>query len=1490
MEKPEDLIEYETYSDASITSNHDFQQSNISSCEESDYRDEKAILSPSQTSENLSCMDEERSTNLNEPPAPPLFLKEEKPRNQLYKCNSEKNEEENTKKSDPQNFLQILNNYFSNISCYNFRRPINSNEISNMLSNICIDQEDATLVSYIDKLKDDFSRLTSADSLYNLLVPQEVLKNLIKECIESVKKRSIPDIQSLWTSMCIYENQRVMDSANEIYDSTIMDYTSQKFPVSQKELKLIHKDAKKLALAHYFSNSIGYDTKNLLETLNEKIHEKFENLKIENEQSSKAFLSAFMNENFKVISNKMKSGTMAYMDFERELRHFQEFVRSHGPNLGCKEESLMEFCYNVTAAASESFLRQMSQELKFYRETSENSKVCVSSEMSQMKEIYNKEKEDLLKKIASFESERSNLAEREKNLHEQIKSLKGYIEKIEQGNRDLVKNIKSDAQKEIQDSLNKISEYEDKTKELERHIYQIESEKAQEIALLQQKINFLESSLEEGNIKAQKLLNELKNEKKNYNQAIKDIHVKYEEQIQSFQAKISQENEKFNDFEGTLNDKESEIEQLRLISSRNELQLSNLLKESKEEIQALKQKLDQKDLFYKKECENVQKSIDMELKHLRERLIETEAKLKEKDLQIASGVSSTQKEVAILQQKSEFLEQELLESKRVLEEERRMHETMMQTLNRVSCDLTQEEMQIEIEKIRNSYEDMLRSSEEAIEQLKEELGNEILQLKTDKRDTEMQMETIKISYENKEKDYKDAMEALNFEKQKNIEKIKLLQNEVTALSEDCEIKSKKKIKDLEGRIQELSLAHNKEISALKLENEQILNQLKKLHSDEKAIIDQRVKEEKERFEKKYSIACEEYEDRLREEQEKYEEEINALQDELQGFQESKAREIQQVRHKAALDVQKLETLEVYLQSLKDQISSMQTSHAQAIENQMIAFTNERNLLLEKIEKLVNEVSLKEREMASMEFKAETLQNKFASHEKELEDVKDQMSKERMNFIERLDCAKKTNHKLADEISQKKSEYKREIALANQHIEFQAKKIADLEKAIQENQKGGSSSKSWKMENGQDGFEMIEKLSVEKEKALKKIDMKRRTIKELQCKINKQTAIYEKEKSLLEEKVEQLTQKKQETEERYNEEIKDLREQLACRDGVVIRDKSTILKENDALKTNVSDLERKIAELLATADREKTLWENKVTFLTSQRDQARNSTIESQRKFELALEQLQKRGNRDKTDQSSILSSVEANYNHQIKELQEANQLAVNDLNIKIRSLEKDLKIIKDELDQERRLRNVDSAMLENQVQELIENEKLLKEEIEALNKQKEKEIKETCENLKHDKEILRSQVADLEQRAKDLEQQKNSIYIEYEKEKAKWALDRDHLISEKNESQDLIERLEKRKETLVREVEKLRAERGSRSRASSIARSRPSVVPNKSYFSTFNEDAASVTSDKKTEENATVCNTPSSSSNHDYSPQPLKVKNYTVKPTSPIEPKKLNNI
>lgn len=114
--------------------------------------------------------------------------------------------------------------------------------------------------------------------------------------------------------------------------------------------------------------------------------------------------------------------------------------------------------------------------------------------------------------------------------------------------------------------------------------------------------------------------------------------------------------------------------------------------------------------------------------------------------------------------------------------------------------------------------------------------------------------------------------------------------------------------------------------------------------------------------------------------------------------------------------------------------------------------------------------------------------------------------------------------------------------------------------------------------------------------------------------------------------------------------------------------------------------------------------------------------------------------------------------------------------------------------------------LEKKVSELSESERRLKQELEDLKADRDSKLFEYQKSIEKEKEIWKNKVMEAETKAKDAETRRSNLVFEFEKEKARWGLEKDHLISSKNDLQEALERNEKKKEQLLRENEKIRNE------------------------------------------------------------------------------------
>jgi len=98
-----------------------------------------------------------------------------------------------------------------------------------------------------------------------------------------------------------------------------------------------------------------------------------------------------------------------------------------------------------------------------------------------------------------------------------------------------------------------------------------------------------------------------------------------------------------------------------------------------------------------------------------------------------------------------------------------------------------------------------------------------------------------------------------------------------------------------------------------------------------------------------------------------------------------------------------------------------------------------------------------------------------------------------------------------------------------------------------------------------------------------------------------------------------------------------------------------------------------------------------------------------------------------------------------------------------------------------------------------------------------------------EKDVLKQKINEIETRNRDAESKRGVLMLDYEKDKAKWSLEKDHFLSKVSDFQETVEKIEKKNETLLRENEKLKIDKNNIKRSSSNLRN---PNPNTSMMNT----------------------------------------------------------
>ncbi|CAG9316966.1 unnamed protein product [Blepharisma stoltei] len=1317
---------------------------------------------------------------------------------------------------DKNRIRRLLKEFFKDRDCFTLIRPTTKEDDLQNLEEKPLESLRPEFQEQVIQLRKRVIGRIRPKTVNNKCLNGEMLANLVKNYIEAINIGVVPNIESAWNYICKTECTKAVEDAQDIYEKILMSSVSHRFPINEEDLKLLHKEAKEAAMDHFNKIAVGTDRDVYLKQLKETLAQKYDGLKADNELEAQRKCEKFLTDNFQVIDQKLKNGEIkSFLDFEANLRKLQQFYIEHGPDGPFRNEILLEFCLGKYSAVSDFFLKNLTNELNLKDQLTNDQIMRLETEVREAKEDLMREKDEWHRKYTAAISEKAELSAKEQNLKEQVQNMKLEREQVEKELRNGLKNAKNELLQQIESANNKAWESEEKMKDAERSVNHKEAEFQEAKALLDQKIKYLETSLEESRRREKEYMNDLKSQKKDHTSSVKDIHSRFENQLKNYQSRLESETEKISELERELEEKENLYERSKANWEETELRLKSMNDDYLSQLEMLKTKLDRKENETKKKIAELVRDHESSITKLQAKFEEVDQKFKQTDETLKSQQVQWQKENAILAQKLEFSEQHYEETKSQLEEERRQHANMLRSIQATSGENAREETEAQLQKLRQKYMEDMKSQEIEIESTKKKFTSQVEDLLKKNAELEFQIKVETNEWSNKEKNFQEELTVVTEDRNKLQEQCNELQKRLQQFSEEAEAKLKKRIKTLENTLEELRTKTNDEIQAANARAESSYQQLKEFYEEEKKRMEGRLQEEKERADKKYNIMSEEYEDRLRQEADAYEDDLAAKEDELHDLEAYYNDEITQLKHQSGLDTQKIETLEKYLKDNKEQIEAMQKTHNLSMEQLQERMNSERASLVEKVEKMASELAAKERELSSVSYKKEQLESQLANKEAELSDVKEQYDREKQTLAEKFELAKQSYQKINDEYTQKKSDFKREMALSQQENEFKAKRISDLEKSLQEaEEKYNETLKSLKDESGEELSTTIQKLTKEKESLEEKLNQKKKSLKELATSSSKNISSLEKEKAVLAEKLANLEAKKQDMENRLRADIEHLQVQLKEKKDSESTDKMSVHLENERLKTMMQEMEKDISERNSAFERERILWENKFNFLTQQRDSAKADLAESQRKFDITVENLQKRSAAEKEKQESatnlLISSIETRFTTQIKDMQEAHASSLSETIDKNKILERDLRAVKEELELVKRGRSSESGSLEKRVKDLSESEQRLLAEIDALKKDRERRIEELSESANYEKEQLKTKLADYEKRAKEAEHQKGQLFLDLEKERAKWNMEKDHLLAQKNEAMDSLERSEKRRESLVRDNEKLRAEKGKR--------------------------------------------------------------------------------
>ena len=458
----------------------------------------------------------------------------------------------------------------------------------------------------------------------------------------------------------------------------IMNKINLKFPLSEEELHIVHKEAKEKAVEFCDKKAVGPEALNIREKLKNSIIEKYQSLKIDNEEESEKKCSIFLINSYASIEQKLRNDEYKnFVEYEREIKKLQRFFNERGPDGPYKAEIFLNFCQKKIVDTAEFFIKERQSEIEFLNSSYSDKIKSLESEIKEYKEEYIKERSELQKRLTSAESEKTELSVKENSLKDQLMSIRAEKDKSENDSRNTIKSIRAELSSQVEAANSRVLANEEKMKEIERLCLQKDSEFKEDKALMEQKIAYLEKSLEESRKKEKEYLNNLRSQKKDNSMLIKELQTKYESQIKNLQTRLENEIDRVNELEKELEEKERDYESYKQMTEENNIKYKNFIDEKTQLLESKTSEFQKAEKEYKQKEANKAKETENSFAKLVTKLEETEKKLKSTEENFKSQITQLNKENAILAQKNEFSEHSLTELKSQLESERKQHSNML---------------------------------------------------------------------------------------------------------------------------------------------------------------------------------------------------------------------------------------------------------------------------------------------------------------------------------------------------------------------------------------------------------------------------------------------------------------------------------------------------------------------------------------------------------------------------------------------------------------------------------------------------------------------------------------------------------------------------------------------------------------------------------------------------------------------------------------------
>ena len=655
---------------------------------------------------------------------------------------------------------KLLKCFFKDRDCCCVVRPLTNEEDLQNLENKDFNSLRSEFKTQINQLRSKvMKRVKSKTIMDGRKLNGEMFVGLVYNYVDAINKGAVPNIESAWNYISKNECQKAMEGAYENFNEDLGESFDINSPMYEDELFDLYKQAKESAIKSFDQNSVGDVSVEFKEDLKNKFKDRFIQLKAENQKETKKACQNFLQDNFQSIESKLRNHEYSdFGEFDKDIKIVHTDFLERGPQGPNRDLICQEFIVNAMTEGCYFFISSIQNELKLQKNLQSESISKLEARINELKGDLQKSRDESDSKLRQLENDKAQLSAKEQSVRETMNELKKEKDSAEKEWKTRLQNERADFNRNIEDYKSRMYASEEAAKESQRRMVSSESENDKQKALLDQKVGFLENTIESLKTKEKDLQAEIKNQKKELVSSMKDNSVKFEEKISSLNKKVDSCQDEITEKDNLISELEQKVYVHTTTISEKEIELNNL-KDSSEEFESLKEENEQ----LKHELEEKSKVFNQELQddrdNLKRQVEELSLSLQQKTNDLDSGRNQWENEKTIMQQKVNFLNTQITETKNQVDENRKIYEAMTKTLQNKDSEKGEaiDEAEKKIQEIKSQHVQEVQEIEQRFESTNKRLSEELEKSRSEENDAKMQLKLSTTSAEKEISDLRDAL-------------------------------------------------------------------------------------------------------------------------------------------------------------------------------------------------------------------------------------------------------------------------------------------------------------------------------------------------------------------------------------------------------------------------------------------------------------------------------------------------------------------------------------------------------------------------------------------------------------------------------------------------------------------------------------------------------------------------------------------------------------